>query len=82
MIYVIVKRGVYRHEVVGACTNETAAIAMAMDAAKAERDDYHSFEVLSGADGIHYPRGLIENWRIVVRKPDPRIAEVPLDAQR
>ena len=45
-IYLVIQRGVYRHDVVGAFSTKEFAIAAASDAARAESDHYHCFEIL------------------------------------
>lgn len=45
-IYVVVKSGVYRHEIVGVYSTLKLACEAAEAAAHAESDDYHGFEVL------------------------------------
>ena len=44
--YVAIKKGVYRHDIVGVSTNKETAIRLAQAAAEAERDDYHKFEII------------------------------------
>src|SRR6185369_9326818 len=46
MIYVIVRRGVYRHEILGNHTDPRQAIEQAVHAIKQERDSYHNMEIV------------------------------------
>ena len=45
-MYVIVKSGVYRHEICGVIDTMDDAIERANTLIMAEKDDYHEFEVL------------------------------------
>lgn len=44
-IYIITREGVYRHEIVGVSSTEQGARALALLAARNERDDYHAFHL-------------------------------------
>lgn len=43
--YVVLKEGVYRHEIVGVFTKQVLAEKCACDRIKIEHDDYHTFPV-------------------------------------
>ncbi len=45
-LYVIIKDGVYRHEIVGVCTNFNKADKIARESLLKERDCYHSFQIV------------------------------------
>jgi len=48
MIYLVIKEGVYRHEVVGLYDSEDSAKGEAMRFIMAEPDDYHAVVVCKG----------------------------------
>ncbi len=50
MIYIVIKRGAYRHEVVGNHVLLPIAVKMAQDALDKERDDYHTMEIIGVAE--------------------------------
>lgn len=45
-IYVVIKTGVYRHEIVSVRTSQGAAQADGVTAARAEHDAWHHFEIV------------------------------------
>ena len=45
-IYIVIKDGVYRHDIWGVFDNEEAARACAVASLNAERDDYHNALIL------------------------------------
>jgi hypothetical protein len=48
-VYIAIRRGVYRHEVVGAFTELDRAIAAGHESVQTEHDHYHDVEVLACA---------------------------------
>lgn len=44
-IFLVVKVGVYRHNIHGAFTNSNMAVACGVNLCKAEHDDYHEYEI-------------------------------------
>lgn len=44
--FVVVKNGVYRHEIIGVFPNSANALEVAITAIKLESDSYHDFNVL------------------------------------
>ena len=44
-VYVVIKVGVYRHEICGVYFNYTDAYSCAKAEIKTERDDYHDFHI-------------------------------------
>jgi hypothetical protein len=45
-IFIVVQRGVYRHNIVGASMALDGAIEVAVEALKTERDAYHRYEIV------------------------------------
>lgn len=45
-VFIVIKAGVYRHDIVGVFYREDDAKIAAENAAKLEPDDYHSFELV------------------------------------
>lgn len=66
-LYVVVQSGVYRHAVVGVFPTLPVACSAGVTAARAEKDDYHSFEVLECVLGIPGEKRVAEVKRIDTR---------------
>jgi hypothetical protein len=53
-VYVITKEGVYRHEIVGVCSDLEKAKEIARRSDDVEDDNYHSFEIREFILGLAY----------------------------
>lgn len=75
-LYAVFKEGVYRHDCYGIFSTQEKAEAVAKEAAEAETDDWHNFDVQeyaldvsAGKDGEGYKKPLASFKG--VRKPRP-----------
>ncbi len=64
-IYVVIRRGVYRHEILGLCGTLDSAQALGAEAVTQEHDHYHDAEVVAcelGAPGERYLGAVTSTW--------------------
>lgn len=93
VVYVVVKEGCYRHEVIGAFATPAQARAAAEEAQALETDDYHTWEVLrflvgerveDGQNACYWNKGV---WRQLekstwTRTEGPPVKGLPWDERR
>jgi hypothetical protein len=79
-VFIIIEKGVYRHEVRG----PYATFEAASDAARiaSRRDDYHEWEVVELTDGNEMVRGRWQPRGMLVKPAPPARRYVPLEAPR
>jgi hypothetical protein len=58
IVYIAIKEGVYRHEIVGVYDDVNKAIERAKELCDAEPDDYHNFDI--GECTLNTPIGDVE----------------------